>query len=141
MAQRLGVRDAGRYLSPLVVVSRLESEFAYMEVDEEGGRRHVRGLIYQLQKMIAIGLIPINNEYVERLKRAQRASIYIIFGDDPGSELACLSTAVIPGEPLFFDYLSSAHAEAARPLLVRCAEVLGYDLIENDDASLIEASA
>ena len=130
MAHRLTVRDGHRYLSPQVVVTRLESEFAYVEVDEEDGRRHVRGIIRQLQKISEMGLIPVDNEYLERLKKAQRGAIYVYFGDDPGSEIACLSTAVIPGEALFFDYASRAHEQAARPLLVRCAAVLGYDIVE-----------
>jgi hypothetical protein len=130
MAYRLCVRDGQRYLSPRVVVSRLESEFAYVEVDEEDGRRHVRGIIRQLQKIGEMGLIPVDNQYVERLKKVQRGAIYVYFGDDPGSETACLSTAVIPGEALYFDYASPRHAEAAWPLLLRCAAVLGYDIIE-----------
>lgn len=130
MPYRLCVRDGGRYLSPRVVVSRLESAFAYVEGDEDEGRRHVGGIIRQLQEMAETGLIPIDDEYMERLKKAQRNSIYVYFGDDPGCELACLGVAVIPGEPLYFDYPSRAHAEAARPSLVRCAEILGYDIIE-----------
>lgn len=130
MAHRLCVRDGGRYLSPRAVVSRLESVFPYVERDEDEGRRHVGGIIRQLQKMAAMGLVPIDDEYVQRLKKVQRNSIYVYFGNDPGCELACLSAAVIPGEPLYFDYLSRAHAEASKPSLVRCAEVLGYDIIE-----------
>jgi hypothetical protein len=130
MAHRLCIRNGGRYLSPRLVVSRLESAFAYVEVDEEYGHRHVGGIIRQLRKMAAMGLMPVDNEYLERLKGAQRSAIYVYFGDNPGSELACLSAAVIPGEPLYFDYPSPAHAEAARPLLIRCAEVLGYDIVE-----------
>ena len=41
MAHRLIARDGHRYLSPRVVVTRLESEFAYVESSEEDGRRHV----------------------------------------------------------------------------------------------------
>jgi hypothetical protein len=111
-------------------VTRLESEFAYVEVDEEDGRRHVRGIIRQLEKMADMGLIPVDSEYLERLRKAQRGAIYVYFGDDPGSEVACLSTAVIPGEALFFDYSSRANEEAARPLLLRCAAVLDYDITE-----------
>lgn len=130
MAHRLCVRDGERYLSPRVVVSRLESEFAYVEVDEEEGRRHVSGIVRQLQNIDEMGLMPVDYQYVERLKKAQRGAVYVYFGDDPGSETACLSTAVVPGEALYFDYVSSAHAEAAWPLLLRCAAVLGYDIIE-----------
>ena len=130
MAHRLFARDGHRYLSPRVVVTRLESEFAYVESSEEDGRRHVRGIVRQLEAIKQIGDLPVDSEYLERLKRAQSAAIYVYFGDDPSSEIASLSTAVIPGEPLFFDYSSRAHEEAAQTLLLRCAEVLDYDVVE-----------
>jgi hypothetical protein len=113
-----------------VVVSRLEAEFGYVEVDEEDGRRHVRGIIRQLMTIRDIGLVPIDNGYVERLKKAERGAIYVYFGDDPGSETGCLSTAVIPGEALYFNYASQRHAEAAWPLLLRCAAVLNYEIVD-----------
>lgn len=130
MAHRLCVRDGERYLSPRVVVSRLEDEFPYVEVDEQDGRRHVRGIIRQLERIRDMGLVPLDHGYLERLKKAERGAIYVYFGDDPGSESACLSTAVIPGEALYFVYSSRRHAEAAWPLLLRCAAVLGYEIVE-----------
>lgn len=131
MAHRLCARDGQRYLSPRLVISRLESEFAYVEVDEEDGRRHVRGIIRQLQKISEMGLVPLDRAYVERLKKAERGAVYVYFGDDPGSETACLSTAIIPGEALYFVYASRRHADAAYPLLLRCASVLDYEIIES----------
>ena len=130
MAHRLCVRDGERYLSPRVVVSRLEDEFPYVEVDVQDGRRHVRGIIRQLERIRDMGLVPLDHGYLERLKKAERGAIYVYFGDDPGSESACLSTAVIPGEALYFVYSSRRHAEAAWPLLLRCAAVLGYEIVE-----------
>jgi hypothetical protein len=130
MAHRLCAREGQRYLSPRVVISRLESEFAYVEVDEEDGQRHVRGIIRQLQKISEMGLVPLDRAYVERLRKVERGAVYIYFGDDPGSETACLSTAVIPGEALYFVYSSRRHADAAYPLLLRCASALDYEIIE-----------
>ena len=130
MAHRLCAREGQRYLSPRVVISRLESEFAYVEVDEEDGRRHVRGIIRQLQKISEMGLVPLDRGYVERLRKAERGAVYVYFGDDPGSETACLSTAVIPGEALYFVYSSRRHADAAYSLLLRCASALDYEIIE-----------
>ena len=130
MAHRLCARDGHRYLSPRVVVTRLESEFAYVESSEEDGYRHVRGIVRQLQAIKQIGDIPVDNDYLERIKRAQNGAIYVYFGDDPSSETAYLSTAVIPGEPLFIDYASRAHEQAAQTLLLRCADVLDYDVVE-----------
>lgn len=130
MANRLCARNGGGYLSPRVVVARIESEFAYVEADAEAGRRHVRAIISRLKNLAANGLLSVDNEYVERLSKAEPGSIYVYFGDDPGSELACLGVAVIPGEALYFDYPSHAHARATLPLLARCAAILSYDIAE-----------
>lgn len=130
MAHRLCVRDGQRYLSPRTVVTRLEAEFPYVEVDEEDGRRHVRGIVRQLRRIRDMGLVPIDNGYVERLVKAERGAIYVYFGDDPGAEAECLSTAVIPGEALYFVYSSRRHAEASWPLLLRCAAALDYEIVE-----------
>jgi hypothetical protein len=131
MAHRLFPRDGQRPLNPRVVVSRLENEFAYVEASEEEGRRHVGGIIRQMLKLQQAGHIPVDLEYLERLKKAQGGAIFVYFGDDPGSEMACLSTAVIPGEALFFDYNSRAHENAAQPLLLRCAAALDYEILES----------
>lgn len=130
MPHRLAPRDNDSYLSPRVVVARLESEFAYVEASEDEGRRHVHGLVRQLQKMMQLGTIPVNHEHLERLRNVRQNAIYVYFGDDPGSEIAYLSTAVIPGEALFFNYTSESHQRAARSLLMRCAGVLGYEVVE-----------
>src|SRR5688572_18422084 len=130
MAHRLCVRNGQRYLSPRIVVARLEAEFAYVEVDEEDGRRHVRGIIHQLQKISSKGLVSLDPTYVDRLKKAQSGAVYVYFGDDPGSEIAMLSTAVIPNEALYFVYSSRQHADAAWPLLLRCASVLDYEVVK-----------
>ena len=131
MAHRLYVRDGRPPLNPRVIVSRLENEFAYVEASEEEGQRHVGGIIRQMLKLQQAGHIPVDLEYLDRLKKAQRGSIFVYFGDDPGSELACLSTAVIPGEALFFDYNSRAHERASQPLLLRCAAALDYEIVES----------
>jgi len=130
MGHRLYAREGKRLLTPRVVVSRLEGEFAYVEASEDEGRHHVGGIIRQLRKLQEAGNIPVDLDYLERLKKAQRGSIFVYFGDDPGSETACLNTAIIPGEALFFDYSSRAHEDAARPLLLRCAAALDYEVVE-----------
>jgi hypothetical protein len=131
MAHRLCAREGQQLLLPRVVVSRLESEFSYVEASEDEGRRHVGAIIRQLRVLQESGNIPIDLDYLDRLTKAQRGSIYVYFGDDPGSELACLSTAIIPGEALFFDYSSRTHENATRSLLLRCAVVLDYEIVES----------
>ena len=138
LAAGAGTAVALLYLKPAALVTTAPPNaemapatlVAYVEVDEEDGRRHVRGVIRQLQKISEMGLVPLDRAYVERLRKAQRGAVYVYFGDDPGSETACLSTAVIPGEALYFVYSSRRHADAAYPLLLRCASALDYEIIE-----------
>jgi len=129
MAHRLVARDNHRYLSPRVVVARLVSEFPCVASSEEDGRRYVRGLIQQLQAIKQIGDIPVDSEYLDRLEKAQNGAIYVYF-EDWSFENVYLGMAVIPGEPLFFIYASSAQEKAASPLLLRCAKALDYDIVD-----------
>jgi hypothetical protein len=129
MAYCLVARDSHGYLSPRVVVARLVSEFPYVASSEDDGRRYVRGIIEQLQAIKQFGDIPVDSEYLDRLERAENGAIYVYF-EDWSSEHAYLGTAVIPGEPLFFMYSSSAEEQAARPLLLRCAKALDYEIVD-----------
>ena len=131
MSHRLYAREGRPLLVPRVVVSRLESEFPYVEASEDEGRRHVGAIIRQLLRLQEAGHVQVDIAYLDRLKKAQRGSIYVYFGDDPGSESGCLSTAIIPGEALFFDYSSRAHESAVQPLLLRCAAALDYEIVES----------
>lgn len=127
---RLTTRNGGRYLSPLEVVRRLKSEFAYVETNPEEGSRHVLEVLQQLLAIKRAGEIPVDEECLSRLERVQQSAICVYFGDDLSSEAALLRTPVVPEEPLFFEYSSSAHQEAAKPLVARCAAALGYEILE-----------
>lgn len=131
MPHRLLARDSHHYLSPLGVVTRLKSEFDYVESDAEAGRRYVLETIEELQANKWSRLFDINHEYLEQLDRVKERVLYVCFGDNPGSESGILSTYVIPGTPLLFDYSSYVHEQAVEPLLVRCAAVLGYDIVKD----------
>ena len=130
MGHRLISKTETGYLSPREVVNRINAVFAYVEASEDEGREHVRDVIAQLQSMMREGTIPHDRQYLAHLKRVQDQAIYVYFGDNPGIEIECLSTAVIPGEPILFDYSSPEHEQAARPILERCAIVLGYEITE-----------
>lgn len=118
------------YLRPQVVIARLEREFAYVETSEEVGRQHVAQLIRELPKVKKWGQITVDRKYLEHLHKVRDEAVFIYFGDNPGSEDAILSTAVIPGNPLVVDFSSPEHRRATRPLLERCANVLGYEIVE-----------
>jgi hypothetical protein len=129
MPDRLVPRDSRTYLSPLGVVNRLKSAFAYVESDVDEGRRHALELIGRARGNIWSRYV--NREYVEQLEAGKDRALYVCFGDDPGSELSLLSAYIIPGMPLDFEYSSRAHEEAVQPLLSRCATVLGYDIVKD----------
>lgn len=123
-------QNARSMLEPHAVVARLKGTFAYVESSEEAGQIHVGELIESFQKLRNSGAPPVDNDYIERLKRVQKNSVYVIFGENPGCETSILDTMVIPGDPLVFDYSSPEHEKATWPLLRRCAAALGYEVVE-----------
>lgn len=129
MAHRLVPREGHGYLAPRVVVGRLLSVVPYVASSEEYGRRYVRGLIEQLHAIKQRGDIPVDSAYLDRLERVRNGAVYVYFSDGT-SETAYLSTTVIPEEPIFFDYSSSAHEQAARALLLQCAAALDYEIFD-----------
>lgn len=128
VAHRLVARNDQHFFSPLVVVKRLESEFAYVEADEAAGHRHILEMMSQLEASKGNRRTFVCDERRERLNTVKDRAVYVHFGDDPSSETEYLCTVVIPGEPLVFQYESAAHESAAWLLLKRCAKVLGYDI-------------
>ena len=125
MAYWLKARDSQCYLSPDAVLARLVAEFPYVVSSRGDGRRYVRAIIEQLE-----AISPVDTEYLERLKRLENEAVYVYF-EDRNSEAGYLGTAVIPGEPLFFMYSSSAEEQAALPLLHRCARALDYEIVDS----------
>jgi hypothetical protein len=130
LAHCLQAPNGQRFLSPLVVVKRLSCEFAYVEADEAEGYRHVLEMLAWLEAKIGGRTNSIHNERVQHLSAVKERAIHVLFGDDLSSENAYLCSVIIPGEPLVFEHASSAHERAVRPLLKRCARVLGYDIVK-----------
>jgi hypothetical protein len=129
MADRLLPNTASGYLTPRVVVNRLKSEFSYVEADGEEGRRHVVETIERLKADNSSRYV--DHQLVQKLTRIKNRAIFVCFGDDASSDLALLSTYVIPGMPLAFEYASLTHEQAVRHLLTRCAVALGYELVKD----------
>jgi hypothetical protein len=120
----------GKYLSPMDVITRLQPEFAYVEISEEGARSHVLELIEQFKMAAEETGVADVADYIGHLERAQHAARFIHFGNDLGADGVCLSMLMIPRQPLFID----AHAEDEETwfLIFRCADVLGYEVFEPD---------
>jgi hypothetical protein len=116
-------------LTPLVVVNRLKSEFSYVEADGEEGRRYVVETIERLKAETSSRYV--DHQLVQKLTRIKNRAIFVCFGDDASSDLTLLSTYVIPGMPLAFEYASVTHEHAVRQLLTRCAVALGYELVKD----------
>jgi hypothetical protein len=62
------------------------------------------------------------------LRGEERGAVDVVSADAPGRDLAYLSVLIEPDEKLFFDYESVGHEEAAKPLLKRVVEALGYEI-------------
>jgi hypothetical protein len=126
MPDRLVANHTDAYLPPLAVVNRLKDEFAYVETDGEEGRRYVLATIERLTAERS--LRQADRDLVQWLERVKNRALFVCFGDNAGSDLALLSTYVIPATPLPFDYASVTHERAVQPLLARCAAALGYEI-------------
>ena len=129
MADRLLPNNAGAYLTPLMVVNRLKSEFSYVETDGEEGRRHTVETIERLRADTSSR--SVDQQMMQKLGRIKNRAIFVCFGDDASTDLALLSTYVIPGMPLVFEYASVTHEHAVRQLLTRCAVALGYEVVKD----------
>src|ERR1700722_10550745 len=116
------------FLSPSDIVARLRSHFRHVQVDSQGGQTHLDKMVDQLTRMQFLTPPPATPEQIDRLRRVRAEAVLGAFADDPASEDTWLSTAMIPGEPLFFGFSSARHQEAAGALLERCAIVLGYEM-------------
>jgi hypothetical protein len=127
MADHLRPNKAGGYLSPLVIVNRLKSEFSYVETDGEEGRRHVLEIIERIKADTSLRFG--DHQMEQKLSHTKNRAIFVCFSDDASSDLTLLSTYVIPEMPLVFEYASVTHEHAVRHLLKRCAAAVGYDVV------------
>jgi hypothetical protein len=128
VAHRLAPTNGHPFLSPLVIVMRIASEFAYIEADEAAGHSRVEEIIRQIETRSRRNKDALLAERLEQLEKVKDRAVHVCFGDDPGSDTGYLCAVVIPGEPLIFEYESPVHEDAVQSLLSRCASVLGYGI-------------
>lgn len=108
------------HLPPEEAVRRLRGAFKVVEADAEKGREHAASMIQQRLRRGDAGAA------VERLRAVQAEAVQVTLSDVPQSPEEYLRFAVVPGEPIVVGYYDGRHERAARPLLKRCAEALGY---------------
>jgi hypothetical protein len=126
VAHRLGPLNGNPYLSPLVVVMRIATEFAYIDADEKAGYDRVEDIIREIKARNRRSKDALLTYRIEELEKVKDRVVHVCFGDDPGCDKSYLCAVVIPGEPLIFDYESAEHEECVQPLIERCAKILGY---------------
>ena len=122
--------DSENYLQVPVILSRIGSEFDYVETDGAAGRRHVETMIQVLRDRAGT---PENEDHHERAKHLEAAlpdAVHIRCGDNPTSECEFLSAMLVPGEPILLSYESLAQEIASRLLLHRFAKALGYRIVQ-----------
>lgn len=122
MAHRLEPQDGRPYLEPETIVRRLREEFVYCDADAEQGSDSVGDMIAKLLELRA------PQEIIDQAMAGRDRSVNVIIADDMASE-DYLNFTVQPNVGPFIGYYSAQHEAATRPLLERCAEVLGYKII------------
>jgi hypothetical protein len=110
-------------LDPAEVVRRVRAVFVLVEADRAAGARHVDDMIAAFQRMNA------SERVVEAHRQMRDDTIALFITDNPTSEVAYLKFAAMPEQGLLIGYHSRQHEDAARPLLERCAEALGYEIV------------
>jgi hypothetical protein len=118
------------------VVRRVRDEFGYADANREAGADHVGDMIahyvrvkarYARWKNPPPDAAELDGE-ISRLEGIRQDAIMLTFGDDPASEYAYVSLAILPEEPLFIAYCSRQHEEEASPLVRRIASILSYQV-------------
>jgi len=122
--------DSENYLQVPVILSRISSEFDYVETDGAAGRRHVEAIIQTLKDRAGTRENEDHHERARYLTTALPEAVHVRCGDNPTSESEFLSAMLVPGEPILLAYESLAHELASRPLLQRFAKALGYRIVQ-----------
>ena len=125
---RLFPRRGESFISPGEAVRRLAAEFVAVTTDRQQGAEHVWRMVTQLRRMGHLTPPPATPDEIARLEVLAPEAVFVLLSDGPASGQADLTTCIFPDHPLFFGYSSAQHQAASRPLLERCAKVLGYEI-------------
>ncbi len=122
MSHRLEPSDGKSHLEPKEIARRLRDEFASCEVDAEQGVDDVGDMLAKLIELKAPQAI------IDEVAAGRERSLRITIADDMASD-NYLSFIVRPNDGLLIGYYSAQHELATRPLVERCAKVLGYKIV------------
>ncbi|RCS40584.1 hypothetical protein DTL42_24750 [Bremerella cremea] len=121
MAHILSPADGASYLDPEEVFRRLREEFDYTAIDRDEGSDVVAAIIAKLVELKA------PQEVIDFQVACQDRAIQVKIAEDAVSE-DYLQFTVKPNDGIFIGYVSAEHEAAMRPLVERCARVLGYQI-------------
>ena len=85
--------------------------------------------------VVPMGCHPFARNSITQLEQLQDSACFVHFGDDVGADGVLLSMLMIPHQPLVIEYSSHAHKEKAQALIARCAAVLDYEIVEQENAA------
>ena len=122
MSHLLKPYEDADFLAPEEVATRLQEEFAYVDVDREQGKDIVGDTIAKLIELRA------PQEIIDEQRAAQAEAIWMVVADDSTSD-DDLQFTVKPNEGILIGYSSAQHEEATRTLLDRCAAALNYQIV------------
>lgn len=120
MAHRLDPPVDSPALPPDEVERRLRAEFGHVEADADGGAEVVASMLRQFERMNA------PPEVVEEHRQLLPSAVRFVVAEAPDFADAYLCFTAMPGRGFLLGYHSARHEREARPLLDRCARVLGY---------------
>src|SRR5262245_23976623 len=106
------------------VIFRLRNEFRIVDTNPHDGRAHVAAMI--AATLPFSDSLPHKQAQLTRLREIQDAAVYVRFGDSDDLTASC---CLLPDTELFFASPEAING-LARPLVERCARVLGYELFE-----------
>lgn len=106
------------------IIERLRDEFQIVDADPDAGQDHVAGMIAATLRFS--DTLPGKQERLAWFHSIQHSAVYVVFGDDYGVQAGC---CVMPESELFFGSRDEVDGPA-RPLVVRAASALNYDLFD-----------
>ncbi len=131
MAHRLDPTPGQRPLSPREIVDRLWDRFQTVYADDSRGAEWINGLVGALEHLRRPGgTVPVSDADLDRVKGHAARSLYVWISDEKDPEWAYLEICLIPDEPIFCVYAGPEHEREAAPLAIRCADALGYRILE-----------
>jgi hypothetical protein len=125
-----GLYPKDKPLTANEIADRLRATFSKVIVDREGGRQSATATLAQFERWKGMPTPPMPAEQLLQSMalwtEATKNALQITVVDDDGTRVEFLAA---DGIPPIVGYSSQTEERRARPILERCAESLGYELV------------